>query len=98
MRARLDPFKTAPVAMKAAMAVEGYVQKCGLERSLIDLVNLRASQLNGCSYGFTSHGRLGRELRRRSARARALRPRHETRRFPFENRTAFRRARARAGE
>jgi AhpD family alkylhydroperoxidase len=50
MQARLDAYKAAPAVMKAVLALESYVQKCGLEPSLIDLVKLRASQINGCAY------------------------------------------------
>ena len=32
-----------------------YLQGCGLEESLLDLVNLRASQINGCAYCLDMH-------------------------------------------
>ena len=40
MTPRLDPYKHAPEAMKAMMALEGALAKSGLERSLVDLVKL----------------------------------------------------------
>jgi AhpD family alkylhydroperoxidase len=30
--------------------VESYIRNCGLEKSLIHLVKMRASQINGCAY------------------------------------------------
>jgi AhpD family alkylhydroperoxidase len=36
-------------------AVERYVRECGLERGLIELVKLRASQINGCAYCVDMH-------------------------------------------
>ena len=36
-------------------AVEEYVQECGLERRLLELVKLRASQINGCAYCVDMH-------------------------------------------
>jgi AhpD family alkylhydroperoxidase len=30
--------------------VEAYIQQSGLEKSLIELVKMRASQINGCAY------------------------------------------------
>ena len=55
MTPRLNPYKTAPSAMKALMALENYVQQSGLDHSLIDLVNTRASQINGCAYCIHMH-------------------------------------------
>ncbi len=36
-------------------AVEQYVRECGLERRLLELVKLRASQINGCAYCVDMH-------------------------------------------
>jgi AhpD family alkylhydroperoxidase len=41
--------------MTAMMALETYVRHCGLEHSLIELVKLRASQINGCAYCVDMH-------------------------------------------
>jgi AhpD family alkylhydroperoxidase len=35
--------------------LETYVRRCGLERSLLELVKLRASQINGCAYCVDMH-------------------------------------------
>jgi AhpD family alkylhydroperoxidase len=55
MSPRLNPYKAAPDAMKALMAVETYLQSSGLEPSLIDLVKTRASQINGCAFCIHMH-------------------------------------------
>lgn len=55
MSSRIDYYKTSPDAVKALMCLENYVTKCGLERSLLDLVKLRASQINGCAYCVDTH-------------------------------------------
>jgi len=55
MKARLNPYQAAPEAMKAVGALESYVQECGLEKSLIDLVKTRASQINGCAFCINMH-------------------------------------------
>jgi AhpD family alkylhydroperoxidase len=52
---RIDPYKIAPDAIKAMMTLENYVQKCGLEHSLIELVKMRASQINGCAFCIDMH-------------------------------------------
>ena len=38
MTPRLNPYKAAPEAMKALVALENYVQESGLDHSLIDRV------------------------------------------------------------
>jgi AhpD family alkylhydroperoxidase len=55
MTSRLNPYKAAPKAMKALVALENYVQQSGLDHSLIDLVETRASQINGCAYCIHMH-------------------------------------------
>ena len=57
MKARLDPYKTAPAMMKAIIALENVVQNCGLDPRLMELVKLRASEINGCAYCVHMHGR-----------------------------------------
>ena len=50
MSMRLDYNKLAPEAVKAIMGLENYINKSGLEKLLLELVKLRASQINGCAY------------------------------------------------
>lgn len=49
------PFKLAPEAYKAMAALEAAVKASGLEQSLIELVKMRASQINGCAYCIHMH-------------------------------------------
>ncbi|HLG64986.1 MAG TPA: carboxymuconolactone decarboxylase family protein [Ktedonosporobacter sp.] len=55
MTTRLDFAKAAPGAYRAMSQLEQYVRNCGLERSLIELVKIRASQINGCAYCLDMH-------------------------------------------
>jgi AhpD family alkylhydroperoxidase len=55
MKARLDPRKSAPDAMKAMSALHAYVGSCGLDHQLLELVKLRASQINGCAWCMDMH-------------------------------------------
>ena len=55
MEARLDPRKVAPEAMKAMSALHAYVGGCGLDHNLLELVKLRASQINGCAWCMDMH-------------------------------------------
>jgi AhpD family alkylhydroperoxidase len=52
---RLDYQKLVPGGMKALGGVYMYVAACGLAKELVDLVYLRASQINGCAYCIDSH-------------------------------------------
>ena len=50
------PYETlAPDGMKALGGVYAYVMRCGLEKPLVDLAYLRASQINGCAYCVDAH-------------------------------------------
>jgi AhpD family alkylhydroperoxidase len=46
-----------PDAIKPLLALGEYVRNCGLEQSLIELVLMRASQLNGCAYCLDMHSK-----------------------------------------
>ncbi|QXL83813.1 carboxymuconolactone decarboxylase family protein [Comamonas sp. NLF-1-9] len=54
---RLDYTKAAPEAFKALLNTEMQVHKSGLESSLIELVKMRASQINGCGYCLDMHSK-----------------------------------------
>ena len=49
MTPRLDPFAAAPALMKSWLDFGTGVLQCGLEDSLMELVKIRASQINGCA-------------------------------------------------
>ncbi len=55
MSQRLDYKKASPDAFKAMLQMEEYVHKTGLEKSLLELVKTRASQLNGCAWCLDMH-------------------------------------------
>ncbi|MES2170502.1 MAG: carboxymuconolactone decarboxylase family protein, partial [Actinomycetota bacterium] len=45
----------APGVYDAMDALDQYIAQCGLEESLLHLVRLRASQINGCAYCLDMH-------------------------------------------
>ncbi|MDR2333891.1 MAG: carboxymuconolactone decarboxylase family protein [Burkholderiaceae bacterium] len=61
MQPRLNFYTEAPEQMKALMGLKKAIDECGLEKGLIHLVNLRTSQINGCSYCVDMHSREARE-------------------------------------
>src|ERR1700742_2153521 len=50
-----SPYKPAPEAIKALMALEAAIKTSTLEPSLIELVKMRASQINGCAFCLYMH-------------------------------------------
>ncbi|MBB5442313.1 MULTISPECIES: carboxymuconolactone decarboxylase family protein [unclassified Paraburkholderia] len=70
MEQRLDFYKANPAAIKSLLGVEERIGKSSLEKSLTELVRLRASQINGCAYCVDMHtadARKGGETERRLA-------------------------------
>jgi AhpD family alkylhydroperoxidase len=57
MQPRLSPLRVAPDAIAAVRALNDYVESCGLEPGLLDLVKIRASQINGCAFCLHMHSR-----------------------------------------
>ncbi|MFC3088546.1 carboxymuconolactone decarboxylase family protein [Tabrizicola soli] len=55
MEQRMNYFAKAPELMKSVLALNEAVETCGLEKSLLHLIKLRASQINGCSYCVDMH-------------------------------------------
>jgi len=54
---RLNAYQHAPDAMKALIAVETYLHGTTLGPQLIELVKMRASQINGCAFCLDSHSK-----------------------------------------
>ena len=57
MDSRINWYAAAPGAAQALLNLQGFVNKCGLEHSLLELVKMRASQINGCAYCLDMHSK-----------------------------------------
>ncbi|MGA2215415.1 MAG: carboxymuconolactone decarboxylase family protein [Bryobacteraceae bacterium] len=55
MEARLNYAKAAPGIFDAMEGLEKYLEQSGLEKPLLFLIQLRASQINGCAYCLDMH-------------------------------------------
>ena len=55
LKPRLNPFEAAASTMKSMLDLEHGVRNSGLEHSLIELVKIRTSQINGCAYCIHMH-------------------------------------------
>lgn len=54
-QSRLDARKVSPDLYKAMAGLQNYIDASGLERKLLDLAKIRASQINGCAYCIVMH-------------------------------------------
>lgn len=55
MQSRLNHFAVAPQLMQPMLDIEERLKTAGLENSLIELVKLRVSQINGCAFCIHMH-------------------------------------------
>jgi AhpD family alkylhydroperoxidase len=55
VESRISYVKAAPGARDALLRLSEYVHRSGLEESLLGLVFLRASQMNGCAFCIDMH-------------------------------------------
>lgn len=55
MAQRLDYMHAAPDGFKAMHSLQHYVENSGLEHPLMELVKMRASQINGCAFCLHMH-------------------------------------------
>lgn len=78
MQERLNYVKSAPAGYRAMAALNRYVEESGLEHSLLELVKMRASQINGCAYCIDMHSKDARALGESEQRLYALNAWRET--------------------
>lgn len=55
MTARINPYSAAPETIHAWMTISNQVAASGLEKPLLELVKIRASQINGCANCLNMH-------------------------------------------
>jgi AhpD family alkylhydroperoxidase len=57
MQERINAMKVAPEAYRAMLHLQNQVRQSGLEAPLLELVRMRASQINGCAYCLDMHSK-----------------------------------------
>ena len=55
MEGRIHYLKVSSGAYHTLLELEKYLHECGLDESLLNLIKLRASQINGCAYCLDMH-------------------------------------------
>ena len=86
---RLDFNKASPSAYKALLGLEHTVRESGLEHSLLELVRLRASQINGCGFCVDMHASDARKAGETERRVHAVAVWRETPFFTARERAAL---------
>ncbi len=61
MESRLNYPRIAPEGFNAVLDLEKYVRASGLEENLLELIKVRASQINGCAFCIDMHTKDARE-------------------------------------
>ena len=89
MQQRLDFYKASPEAIKAMVGLEQRIAKSDLEKSLVELVRLRASQINGCAYCVDTHSADARKAGENERRLATLNVWRETPFFTDRERAAL---------
>ena len=89
MKPRIEYAKVAAGALAAMRGLESYVHGSGLEPALLELVKMRASQLNGCAYCLDMHSKDARAAGEKEQRLNTLAAWHETPFFSERERAAL---------
>ncbi|VEP18023.1 conserved hypothetical protein [Hyella patelloides LEGE 07179] len=89
MKSRLEFEKIEPAAARAVWELEKYVRSCGLDKPLLELIKIRASQINGCAFCIDMHTKDARQAGETEQRIYALNAWAETPFFTPPERAAL---------
>ncbi len=89
MQQRLSYSKVSPDGTDILQKLERYVKSSGLEADLVELVKLRASQINGCAYCIDMHTKDARTYGESEQRLYAVSAWHEAPFFSERERAAL---------
>ncbi len=89
MSARMNPWAAAPELMNQMVAYSKSVEAAGLEKSLLELVKIRASQINGCAICLHMHTQAARQAGETETRIYMLDAWHESPLYTARERAAL---------
>ena len=89
MNARINLMNVNPGILHAMLGLEKQVSKGGLDSKLLDLVRMRASQINGCAYCLDMHSKDARAAGETEQRLYGLNAWRETRYYSVRERAAL---------
>jgi AhpD family alkylhydroperoxidase len=62
MDPRADTAEHTPDVVKQAIALQAAIEATGIDKTILELIKIRASQINGCAYCLNMHVRDARKL------------------------------------
>ena len=89
MKSRIEYAQVVPDAIEALRALEKYVRTCGIEPKALELIKIRASQINGCAHCLDMHTKDARARGETEQRIYALNAWRETPFFTEKERAAL---------
>jgi AhpD family alkylhydroperoxidase len=89
MESRMDIGKMEPNAFKAMMELENYIEGTDIDKTLLELIKIRASQINGCAFCIDMHTKDARKHGETEQRIYALNAWRETPFFTSEERAVL---------
>jgi AhpD family alkylhydroperoxidase len=89
METRLNFFEKGQNAMKPLFGLAGYVKKSTLGRELVELIDFRVSQINGCAYCLDMHSKELRAMGETEQRLYGMSAWRETPYYTDRERAAF---------
>ena len=94
MSQRLNYFQASPGALNVLIEMEKYISSCfkdtkSLDHTLIELVKMRVSQINGCAYCLDMHSKDARSIGETEQRLHALIAWRETTFYNEQERAAL---------
>ena len=89
MKPRIEFHKIGQKPIQLMLAIEGYLNGCGLDHGMLHLIKLRASQINGCAYCIDMHSKDARAAGESEQRLYALNAWEETPFFSERERAAL---------
>ncbi|HEY9262458.1 carboxymuconolactone decarboxylase family protein [Chitinophaga sp.] len=89
MEARMDVYKLVPGSLKALMDLQNFVNGMGLDKTLSELVKIRASQINGCAFCLNMHTKDARKMGETEQRIYGLNAWHEAPYYTDKERAAL---------
>ena len=89
MGSRIELQTVEPNAFQAMLGVETYLESTSVDKALVELIKIRASQLNGCGYCTQMHVEIARNLGESEQRIDALSAWSESSLFSERERAAL---------
>ena len=89
MQQRLDAMKISPGAYKAMAGLQAYVDQSGFDKTILELIKIRASQINGCAFCLVMHTNDARKRGETDERMHLLNAWHEAPVFTARERAAL---------